>query len=62
LIAWICIISLCVFLAVFTFGVALIIAVPICSVFLSFLNMTLFYSSNGMRYYLVDKIFDINYV
>lgn len=62
LIGWICMISLCVFLAIFTFGVALLIAVPVCSVFLSFLNMTLFYSSNGMRYYMDDKIFDVNYI
>ena len=62
LIAWICIISLCIFVGTFTFGVALIMAVPASSVFLSFLNMTLFYSSNGMRYYMDDKIFDINYI
>ncbi|MBO5224005.1 MAG: hypothetical protein J6C23_05790 [Clostridia bacterium] len=62
LISWICIISLCVFLTVFTFGVALIIAVPVCSMLLAFLNMTLFYSSNGMRYYMDDKIFDVNYI
>ena len=62
LIGWICIVSLCVFLTVFTFGVALIIAIPVCSIFLAFLNMTLFYSSNGMRYYMNDKIFDVNYI
>ncbi len=62
LIAWICIMSLCIFLTIFTFGVALIIAIPVFSVLLSFLNMTLFYSSKGMRYYIDDKIFDVNYI
>ncbi len=62
LISWICIISLCVFVGLFTFGVALLIAIPVCSVFLAFLNMTLFYSCNGLRYYMDDKIFDVNYI
>ena len=62
LIGWICVVSLCSFSTIFTFGVALIIVIPISSIFLSFLNMTLFYSSNGMRYYMNDKIFDVNYI
>lgn len=57
-VSWIIIIALSVFFSLFTFGVGLVLSIPIFVVFLSVLNLTYYYGKNNMRYYLDGKIFD----
>lgn len=43
------------FITLFTFGIGLIIVLPICVTYVSYLNITVFYTKTGKRYY-VDGI------
>ncbi len=48
----ICLLSLNLFLGIFTFGAGLIVIIPTTFVILNIFNMVVFYSNNGMYYYI----------
>lgn len=50
-ISWTMLIALNVLVGLFTFGAGLLITVPVSMVFLSILNMTVYYNKTGKRYY-----------
>ncbi len=51
LVAWVIIIALNIFVGLFTLGAGLLISIPVSMLFVSILNMTLYYGKNGKRYY-----------
>ena len=51
LVAWVLIIAFNVFVGLFTLGAGLLLSVPVSMLFISIMNMTLFYGKNGKRYY-----------
>ncbi len=53
---WVLIITLNLFIGIFTFGVGLIATVPVSMLFICILNMTLFYGKTGRRYYANGEI------
>ncbi len=46
------VIFLNVFVGIFTFGVALLVTIPVCSMLYASFNMVSFYTSSGMRFYI----------
>ncbi len=54
--SWIIIISINVFVGIFTFGVGLIATVPISIMFINVLDMTLYYGKSNRRYYADGEI------
>ena len=50
-VSWLLIVALNALVGLFTFGVGLLITVPVSMAFISILNMTVFYGKNGRRYY-----------
>lgn len=55
-VSWVLIVALNLLVGLFTFGVGLLITVPISMTFLSILGMTVFYGKNGRRYYADSSI------
>lgn len=57
LVAWILIVALNLLLGIFTFGAGLLLTVPVSMLFLSILDMTLYYGKNSKRYYVDSAVF-----
>lgn len=55
-ISWLLIIAVNVLVGLFTFGVGLLVTVPLSMTFFSILGMTVFYGKNGRRYYADSSI------
>lgn len=56
LVSWILIIAFNVFVGLFTLGAGLLISIPTSMLFLSILDMTLYYGKNGKRYYVDNNV------
>ena len=56
--AWIVIIPINVFIGIFTFGVGLLVTVPVSVMFINILNMTLFFGKTNRRYYVGSEVFN----
>ncbi len=56
--SWLVIIAVNLFIGIFTFGVGLIVTVPISVAFINILNMTLFYGKSNKRYYVDGTVFN----
>ncbi len=56
-ITWMIIVAINVLVGIFTFGVGLLITIPICIFFVSLLNMTFFYGRTKRSYYVDGEIY-----
>lgn len=56
LVSWVLIIAFNLFVGLFTLGAGLLITVPTSMLFISVLNMTLYYGKNGKRYYVDGNV------
>jgi len=56
LLVWTIIILLNIFFGLFTFFVGLLFTIPLCMYYIAIMNMTLYYSTTGKRYYADGKI------
>lgn len=55
--AWLLIVAVNFFVGIFTFGVGLIVTVPLSMYFIKLMNMTFFYGRTGKSYYVDGKVF-----
>lgn len=56
-VAWLLIITVNFFVGIFTFGVGLLVTVPLSMYFIKLMNMTFFYGRTGKSYYVDGKVF-----
>lgn len=56
IVSWILIIAFNVFAGLFTLGAGLLISIPTSMLFVSILNMTVYYGKNGKRYYVDNNV------
>lgn len=56
IVAWTLLIAFNILVGIFTFGAGLLATIPISMLFISFLNMTVYYGKTGKRYYIDETV------